>query len=542
MRCRRNRRHGLHLIGFLYLLLGGSLMLGDPAALRAQQAGTVSVKASKNVLAPGRTVEFQWQKSPPTLTKDRRQRLERMLRGVNRSRESVPEDGFLGEPPMVPATPPPGPPPESTQAIQAPGDATIFFRRPLTDAETDNSTSVINETSVATNWPLTFVTANWFAARSTDGLATLTYVDPDVALPPIPGQSFCCDQSVLFDRSRSMFIWISLWIDPSATTGTIRIAVSENLTNWTVSDFTSEFFDLSGLPDYPHVALGANYLYMTINHFDPFFTQSTIARFSLTHLKRRVSVPTDFVNRNEFNHKVAHDYGPGTKAYWASHVDNNTIRVFRWEEGSSLVLQNDIDIPAWTRGTRGDFSCVTPDGNDPCQRMDDRVLGGFVTGPKKLPAGSDAQKVVGFSWNAPQDGNFGAPHTNIVRIDAENLTLIDNPVLWHPTIALVYADMHPNDRGDVGFVLDMIGGGFHPFLAGIDLREESSVPPPWSLFGIRGGDDSPNSDGWGDYNTVRRAYPFGHLFISGGHTLQGGGNNGDVETLIGLFGRDEDLF
>ena len=542
MRCHSNRHHGPHLIRFLYLLLGGFLMLGNPAELRAQQAGTDSVEASKSVLEPGPTAKFEWQESLPMLTKDRRQLLEQMLRGVNRSRESVPEDGFLGEPPMVPATAPPRAPPGLTQAIQAPGDTTIFFRRPLTDAETSNITSVVNEPSVATSWPRTFVTANWFAARSTDGLATFTYVDPDVALPRIPGQSFCCDQSVLFDRSRSMFIWISLWINIFATTGTVRIAISEDLTDWTVYDVTSAFFGLSGLTDYPQVALGANYLYMTINHFDPFFTQSTIARFSLTHLKRRVSVPTDFVNRTEFNHKVAHDYGPGTKAYWASHVDNDTIRLFRWEEGSSLILLTDIDIPAWTRGTRGDFNCVTPDANDPCQRMDDRVLGGFVTGPKKLPAGSNAQKVVGFSWNAPQDGNFGAPHTNIVRIDAEDLTLIDNPVLWNPTIAFVYADMHPNDRGDVGFVLDMIGGGFHPFLVGIDLREESSTPPPWSLFGIRGGSDSPNSDIWGDYNTVRRAYPFGHLFINGGHTLQGGGNSGNVETLIDMFGRGEDLF
>ncbi len=174
--------------------------------------------------------------------------------------------------------------------------------------------------------------------------------------------------------------------------------------------------------------------------------------------------------------------------------------------------------------------------------MDDRVLGGFVTGPKKLPIGSTAQKVLGFSWNAPKDANFGAPYTNIVRIDAENMTLIDHPALFDPAAAFVYADFHPNDRGDLGAVLDQIGGGAHPAVVGIDLREESSVPAPWTLFAIRSGTDSHNSDEWGDYNTVRRVYPFGYLFMGAGHTLTGGGGDFDAETVLHAFGREADLF
>ena len=41
-----------------------------------------------------------------------------------------------------------------------------------------------------------------------------------------------------------------------------------------------------------------------------------------------------------------------------------------------MVMVNDINIAAWTRGSRGDFLCTTPDGYNPCARADDRILGG----------------------------------------------------------------------------------------------------------------------------------------------------------------------
>jgi hypothetical protein len=411
----------------------------------------------------------------------------------------------------------------------------------LSDAEDGNSTSVICEASIAGYFPNhIFMTGNWFAARFL-GVTPLTYLDPDLTLPPITGQSFCCDQSVLLDRTRSMFIWISLYVNSTLTTGTVRIAISENLVNWTVWNITSASFGLAGLPDYPQVALGANSLYLTINHFNPNFTQSTIARFSLTHLKRRVGVPYQYINTTQFNHKVANDYGPGTKAFWASHVNNTTLRVFRWEEGSGTYFWNDVTIPAWTRGSRGQFFCTTPDGNNPCARMDDRVLSGFVTGPKKLPA-AGPQQVVGFSWNARQDANFPYPYTNVVRINAETLAYIDNPFVWHPDFAWIYADFYPNSRGDLGAMINLAGGIYHPDLYAIVLNDASAVPPGWPVYFIRASNDSPDADAWGDYNAARRLEPNSMIWIGAGHTLQGGGANSNVVPSITLFGEQTDFF
>jgi hypothetical protein len=519
------------------VVLTGALVVGAPAALRAQPGLTKASVSSQGVLVSTGRVPLQGSSSMPVLSPERRAWLGNASANVNRPRPSTHEDGVLGLSPRVPESAPA----LSTDLPQAPTDY-LSLVRPLTDVETDNSTSVINEPSVAAKWPLVFLTGNWFAAISTDGTGSFSYIDPDAVLPPIADQFFCCDQSVIYERSRGMFIWIVLYINAAQTTGTIRIVVSDDLTSATIYDISSATFGLAGLPDYPHIALGANSLYLTINHFNPSFTQTTIARFPLTELKQHVTLPYSFTNRPEFNAKVAHDYGPGTKAYWATHINNTTLRLFRWEEGSFSVFFSDITIPAWTRGGRGSFACPTPSGSNPCARMDDRVLGGFVTSRRTIPSASTAQKVVGFSWNTPQGGSFPFPYTNVIRIDAEALTVIDNPALWNSSVAFVYADLHPNDRGDLGGVVDVAGTGQHPMVNSILADGVTGSPAPWALFFVRAGNNSPASNAWGDYNTVRRVSPFGYLYVLGGHTLQGGAANGNVESVFAGFGREGDLF
>jgi hypothetical protein len=519
----------------LCVLFGWSLVLATAMAARAEVHTDGTVVADQIILEP-QTVTGEMLDTAPELTAERAAWLERATELVNRPRPEDPMDGIVSS--YAPTTPPT----EVAAAVEqplAPEDFQIFKGHNLTDSETNNSVSEIAEPSVGSKDNVVFYTGNWFAAISGNGGNSFSYIDPDVFLPPIPGQFFCCDQSTIYDRSRDMLIWVTLYINSGVTTGTVRIAIRSfsNPTAVFLYDITSAMFGLAGLPDYPHIALGANSLYLTINHFNPFFTQTTLARLSLSEMKKGRTVSMQYVNRNEFNIKVAHDYGPGTTMYAATHVDSDTIRVFRWQEGSNTVFWNNIDIPPWTRGSRGQFLCLTPDINNPCDRMDDRVMGGFVTGPIQLPQGETAQKVVGFSWTARQGGSFPYPYTNVIRIDAENMTLIDNPIMFNQETAFIYADFHPNDRGHLAGVLDQVGGPNHPAFVATIVDEFSA---PWTLHGIRFGNDSPDRDVWGDYNTVRRHWPNGYQWVAGGHTMQGGGSQANAECTYVRFGREQD--
>jgi len=475
--------------------------------------------------------------TPPVLTQAQREWLEKATLLVNRSGPASSQDSVVAAGSMAPST---ASAPRSVQPLAA-GDI-LTINRALTDPETNNLTSVINEPSVAANWPRVFVTANWYATFSSNGMGTFSYLDANL-LPPIAGQTFCCDQSVVYDAKRNIFIWVSLFINGAATTGTLRFSVLPgDFSGLWVYDFTSASFGLAGLPDYPHIALGANSLYVSMNHFNPNFTQATVARFPLLPMSQAKSFSFNFVNRPEFNMKVAHDYGPGTKAYWATHINNTTLRVFRWQEGSPTFFFNDVTLPrAWTRGGRGQFVCTTPGGFNPCARMDDRLMGGFVTGPKKLPAGSTAQEVVGFTWTGRQGGTFPLPYTEVVRIDAETMVAIDQPALWNNSFALFYGDFEPNERGDLAGVVDVAGATSHPAVWAVSLRDESAIPAPWDVFALKVSTHSPPSNTWGDYNTVRMIRPYGNMFLAATHTLQGGGANGDVETLLTIITREGDL-
>ena len=119
------------------------------------------------------------------------------------------------------------------------------------------------------------------------------------------------------------------------------------------------------------------------------------------------------------------------------------------------------------------------------------VYWGGVMAGKNLPSGSTAEQVVGFRWNARQGGSFSMPYTNVARLDAETLAVIDNPVLFNYTVAYFYADFALNDRGGLGGVMSMAGTDTHPAFVTTLVDRDAGVPPPWTLFGVRFGDDSP---------------------------------------------------
>src|SRR5262249_57555513 len=66
------------------------------------------------------------------------------------------------------------------------------------------------EPCVARNGRTTMVVGNWFAAVSSDAGATFHFLDPFSFFPPV-GLGFCCDQSILYEPTRDLFVWVLLY-------------------------------------------------------------------------------------------------------------------------------------------------------------------------------------------------------------------------------------------------------------------------------------------------------------------------------------------
>ena len=92
----------------------------------------------------------------------------------------------------------------------------------LDDIATNDSTSTVGEPTVGVGGQGIFVAGNWYASRSTNSGASWVHVDPFTSLPSAAG-GFCCDQVVLHDSTRGLWIWI-LQYSQQGTANVFRLA------------------------------------------------------------------------------------------------------------------------------------------------------------------------------------------------------------------------------------------------------------------------------------------------------------------------------
>jgi hypothetical protein len=70
--------------------------------------------------------------------------------------------------------------------------------------------SNVGEPSAAFNADVAFYTGNWYAAMSSDGGRTFSFIDPAAAFAASdpPDSHFCCDQVVNYIPSIDTFVWL----------------------------------------------------------------------------------------------------------------------------------------------------------------------------------------------------------------------------------------------------------------------------------------------------------------------------------------------
>jgi len=412
-----------------------------------------------------------------------------------------------------------------------PGDFVMFTNIGLTDADTGGQTSTVGEPSVANNGRQIFMTGNWYATRSLDGGATWSHVSPFNQLPPVDG-GFCCDQTVLYEPSRDLLIWLLQYIT-SNNTNTLRIAFKQgaSLGNdtwlwWDLkpgqvnSAWTGEWFD------YNHASLSNNFLYVGSNLFrvsNDTWTRSVIFRLPLDDLASGQSLSYEFF-QSASNFSLRCVQGATDVMHIVSHVSNTQLRVFSWPESSSSVASANVTVSFWTAGN---YSAPGPDGRNWLNRGDPRITGAWL-----------ANGQIGIMWSANRLGTARPrPYVRVVRIDAGSKAVIDEPDIWNRDVAYAYPTACPNDRGHVGITLFTGGGTLHPSHV-VGIWDDYSNG--WQLRTTRAGSNGPVDGKWGDYLACRRHAPDGLTWVASGFTLQGGGSRNDIEPRLVHFGRERD--
>jgi hypothetical protein len=420
------------------------------------------------------------------------------------------------------------------------GELVLTTNTELTSPAQTQTASNVDEPSAAANGQVVFYTGNWYAAVSTDGGGTFKYIDPANAFRASdpPNSSFCCDQIVHYIPQIDTFVWLLQYgnaanSDNSDNLQRLAFAKTDDVKQgrWRLFDITTSFLGKPGaFLDFPDLAVGAKSLYVTTNIFiGADQAGSAVVRIPLDSIEGGRPVAKPFVSMDLQSFRVAQNCG--ATAYFAAHQDTSTLAVFSWDESQDTPTRSSIGVARWI-GADG-YTSRTPDGHRWLDRADPRITGATM-----------AANELWFAWSVDSGSNRRPkPFVQIARIDAGNLTLLENINIFDPDSAICYAALSTNANQEVG-VSYMIGGGprYPSHVVGIltGTRKDTIV-----ASSDRGplADPRTGKEEWGDYLTVRRMFPNQKLFAATGYTLKGAGDgsNRDATPRFVVFGRAEDI-
>jgi hypothetical protein len=420
-------------------------------------------------------------------------------------------------------------------ATPAEGAIALLLDTELASPGQQQTASNVGEPSAAINDRVVVYSGNWYAAVSGDGGVTFQFIDPATQFPDPPGNSFCCDQVVHYIPQIDSFVWLLQYGNPQDADNIQRLAFATTADvaagKWRLFDLTTQALEVPGaFLDFPDLAVGADTLYVTTNIFLPDGgAGSAVVRIPLTGIASGNVRAEKFVSTDLQSFRVAQNCG--ATAFFAAHKNTATLEVFSWGDQEPAPTSRTVGVARWIGGNG--YRSRTPDGQRWLDRADPRITGATLAGGE-----------LWFAWGVDAKSNHRPnPMVQIARIDANDLTLIDNVNLFDDDSAICYAALGTNADGEVG-VSYMIGGGtrFPSHAVGILTGTRADVI-------VAAGDRAPLPDPrtgkneWGDYLTVRRAYPNEKLFAATGYTLKGAGDgsNRDATPRFTVFGRAEDV-
>lgn len=336
----------------------------------------------------------------------------------------------------------------------------------FTNAALGINSSSVNEPSGGVGQDVVFVTANWFAAYSTNNGGSFTQLNPSTIFPNADG-GFCCDQIVQYVPSINRIIWLMQY-SRAAGPGPNRYRIaaaspadvkSSHGTAWTYWDITSTQLGYgNNWIDYPDLSVGNNSLYLS---FDEVGFGLTVVRIPLAEIRDRTTIHFWYTDPN--NSPMAYGghltQNAQDEIFWAGHNSNSSMRVFSWQEASTTYFWRDIGIGSWPNNNTNLVS-TSPDGQDWLTKLRNFPVNAILGSTRVQLSGRRKVNQIWFAWGAPAGSNFRQPHVQWVALNRDNnFSLITQQQIWNSSYAFSYPALAVNSNGEVGLSLEYGGGG-----------------------------------------------------------------------------------
>jgi hypothetical protein len=292
------------------------------------------------------------------------------------------------------------------------------------------------------------------------------------------------------------------------------------------------------LPDYPHIAVSNNFLYLTTNNLNAAgsWTGSQIRRFNVAQMSSCVTAATNTVNYvgSDGQRIVTPVENATTTQYFGVNRSANVFRIIRWQEAAAGIAQFDRTLPHASSFTNPD--CRGGTGNfDFIERTTSWSIAGFRLRGAVVPGNR-----MWFLWNVNRDASHAQAHLHSAIFTEPGLALLTSNAVHNSTRCFGYPTLGANSFGEFGLTFahgGRLGGGGLPAQGAVAVDDAGSAGNFFPTFNTTAVGTHNRSDGrFGDYFTIRRndnACPHGwnatNYALSGGNTASSHVNARNVQ-------------
>jgi hypothetical protein len=402
------------------------------------------------------------------------------------------------------------------------GQRTSFTDFGLYRRTTDNvgPSSTTGENAVGTLGRASFMSGAFYGTVSGDYGANFAYINPAILFPETGdyGGHYDGYSRVATDLNRGMVLW-ELEYNKTGSGGNdiggVRIAAArspENLldSSWLYYNWLpTQFGQPRGVfMNWPQMQVSNNFLYATSNVFNTSnnsYRTTILWRMSLADIQAGRAV--NYVYWIVSNGSSLPLSANATSVMWsASHINSTSMRVFNQPENSNNLNWNDKSGLGQTYS--GTHSSITVGNVNWTARSDERIQSAVVF-----------QGYVVFMWNSAQGSGRPQPFVRARIYRTSDLNGLDAD-LWFGSYAWHWGSLAGTDAGFAGTVY--VGGpGLAPQVNVLlqDLYSNPLVPPPWTNFGVVGGN---NGAAFGDYTGVAVDAVDHNTFVGGAVVVTNG--------------------
>lgn len=391
-----------------------------------------------------------------------------------------------------------------------------------------------------------FYTGNTFASFSPNRGFAGTWFQRNFPNPPFAGAIMCCDQDVEYSEGRKRTFWSTLWLDAARTRGVVQIAVMNSPIS-APSCWYNISFGTTTIPDYPHIGLSNDFLYLSTNNItttNGTWSGSQMWRLALDQMAECQGTPVQIFTWATGSQRVFVPVeGANDIMYWGLLNNSTSFRVFSWPEASNAVTSVSRAVstsPHNNPDCRGGIG-----NNDFVQRSTSWSITGFrMRGWYGQPNGGGGRDAVGWMWNVGVDAAHPQGHIHSAVFDADSRALIGQPHIWNPNFCLAYPDVAPTERGHPAVVLaygGRAGGGGVAARNAVMLGDDLAVGGPFGPFATVAVGTHNRTDGrFGDYFTIQQHSPCDMFLSAASYVLVDGTAGANAQHHYINFGRNRD--